>query len=52
MPLVPGIDVPTSLSGQGTTAQTSVLSNHLYNAGMEKPEILESLIIKSEGFAV
>ncbi len=54
MPLIPGTDVPTSVSGQGTQGRsttTGVLSGHIYNAGMEKPQILESLIIKSEGFA-
>jgi len=47
MPLIPGIDIPTSVSGQGTQARNGqVLSGHLYNAGLEKPQILESLIVK------
>lgn len=46
MPIIPGIDVPTSVSGQGTSARNSVFSGHLFNAGMEQPEILRSLIIK------
>lgn len=51
MPIIPGIDIPTSVSGQGTQARNGqVLSGHLYNAGMEVPEILPSLIIKYPNF--
>jgi hypothetical protein len=51
MALIPGINVPSTLSGIGTQARNGqVLSGHIFNAGLEKPEILESLIIKYPNF--
>lgn len=46
MALVPSVNVPSTISGQGTTAAASVLSGHIFNAGLEQPEILKDLIIK------
>lgn len=47
MGYIPGTSGPSSLSGTGTQARdTQVLSGHIFNAGLEKPSILESLIIK------
>jgi len=47
MGLIPGTNVPSSVSGTGTQARDQqVLSQHIFNAGLEKPEILEALIIK------
>jgi hypothetical protein len=50
MALVGGINVPTSPTGTGTSSRASLLSGHIFNAGMEKPEILESLIVKFPNF--
>lgn len=44
--LVSGTNVPSSISGTGTQARASLLSGHIFSAGLEKPEILEALIIK------
>lgn len=44
--IIPGTNVPTSTSGTGTIARSQVLSGHIYNAGLEVPEILEDLIVK------
>lgn len=46
MGLIPGINVPSSITGTGTVARSSVLSGHIFNAGLEKPEVLEALLIK------
>lgn len=46
MALIPGTNVPSSVSGTGTQARSELLAGHLFNAGMEKPEILSDLIIK------
>lgn len=46
MALVPGTNVPSTISGQGTTAAASLLSGHIFNAGLEQPEILKDLIVK------
>lgn len=47
MALIPGTNVPSTITGTGTQARDGqILSGHIYNAGLEKPEILESLIIK------
>jgi len=50
MALVGGINVPSSPTGQGTSSRASLLSGHIFNAGLEKPEILESLIVKFPNF--
>lgn len=50
MSLIPGTNVPSSISGTGTSARASLLAGHIFNAGLEKPEILESLIVKFPGF--
>jgi hypothetical protein len=44
------INVPETISGTGTSARASLLSGHIFNAGLEKPEILESLIVKFPNF--
>ena len=44
------VNVPSSISGTGTSARASLLSNHIFNAGLEQPEILKSLIVKFPGF--
>jgi len=46
MSLVSGVNVPSSITGTGTTAAASVLSGHIFNAGLEQPEILRDLIVK------
>lgn len=46
MGLIPGTNVPSSISGTGTSARASVLSGHIFGAGLEQPEILKSLIVK------
>lgn len=50
MALIPGTNIPSSVSGTGTSARASLLSGHIFGAGMEKPEILEALIIKYPDF--
>lgn len=51
MALIPGTNVPSSITGTGTQARDGqILSGHIFNAGLEKPEILESLIIKYPNF--
>jgi hypothetical protein len=45
--LQPGINTPSSISGTGNIKRDSGLySTHLFNVGLEKPQILESLLIK------
>jgi hypothetical protein len=44
--LIPGTNVPTSTSGNGTQGRSQVLSGHIYNAGLEVPQILDDLIVK------
>jgi hypothetical protein len=44
--ITPGINTPTSTSGQTTQARSQVLANHIYNAGLEVPSILKDLIVK------
>lgn len=44
------VNVPSSISGTGTSARASLLSGHIFNAGLEQPEILKSLIVKYPGF--
>lgn len=47
MALIPGTNVPSTITGTGTQSRgTQLLSGHIFNAGLEKPEILEALIIK------
>lgn len=46
MALIPGVNEPTTITGTGTVAQAQFLQNHLYNAGLEVPEILQDLIVK------
>lgn len=50
MAYVSGVNVPSSISGTGTQGRSSVLSGHIFNAGMEVPEVLEGLIIKFPNF--
>ena len=46
MALTIGGNVPSSITGTGTSARASLLADHIFNAGLEKPEILEELIVK------
>jgi hypothetical protein len=46
MALLPGTNVPSTITGTGTTSAASVLSGHIFNAGLEQPEILRDLIVK------
>lgn len=47
MSLRPGINVPSSISGQGTNkADNGLFTNHMFNVGIEKPQILEALLYK------
>lgn len=46
MGLIPGINVPSSITGTGTSARTSLLSGHIYGSGLEQPEVLRDLIVK------
>lgn len=50
MGLTIGGSVPSSITGTGSSARASLLANHIFNAGLEKPEILESLIVKFPHF--
>lgn len=44
--IIPGTNVPSTISGTGTIARSEVLSGHIHNAGLEVPQILEDLIVK------
>lgn len=44
--IIPGTNVPSTISGTGTQARSQVLSGHIFNAGLEVPQILEDLIVK------
>jgi hypothetical protein len=47
MALIPGTNVPSSITGTGTgKADNGLYSNHLFNTGLEKPQILETLLEK------
>lgn len=49
--LIPGTNVPSSTSGSGTIKRDSGLfSGHLFNVGIEKPQILSALIITHPQF--
>lgn len=50
MGLIIGTNVPSSITGTGTSARASLLSGHIFNAGLEQPEILKSLIVKFPNF--
>jgi hypothetical protein len=48
MAIIPGTNVPSSVSGTGSLSRgtTGLLEGHIFNAGLEKPDILPSLIVK------
>lgn len=47
MAFIPGTNVPSTITGTGNQKRDNGLySNHLFNVGIEKPQILESLLIK------
>lgn len=46
MSLIIGTNVPSTVSGTGTQARSEVLSGHIFNAGLEVPQILDDLIVK------
>lgn len=47
---IPVIQVPTSITGTGTSSRASLLDSHIFGAGLEQPEILRELIIKYPQF--
>lgn len=47
MALKPGINVASSISGTGTNkADSGLFTGHLFNTGLQKPQILETLLVK------
>src|SRR5687768_10131549 len=46
MALIPGVNTASSITNTGTNAGAGLYSGHLFNTGLQKPQILESLIIK------
>lgn len=47
MALIPGTNVPSTITGTGTQIRPSgLLEGHIFNAGLEKPDILPALIVK------
>jgi hypothetical protein len=45
--LNPGQNVPSSITGTGTNKRdTGLLQNHIFQGGLSKPQILETLLIK------
>ncbi len=47
MALIPGTNTPSTITGTGTLDRSNGLyAGHIFNTGLEKPDILESLIIK------
>jgi hypothetical protein len=44
--ITPGINTPSTITGTGTQARSQVLSGHIFNAGLEVPQILDDLIVK------
>lgn len=52
MGLIPSTNVPASgtTANQGSQSRASLLANHLYLSGYEKPEIMEDLIVRFPDF--
>jgi hypothetical protein len=47
MSIIPGTNVPSSISGTGSQIRPAgLLEGHIFNAGLEKPDILPALIVK------
>lgn len=47
MAIIPGTNAPSTITGTGSFARTSgLLEGHIFNAGLEKPDILPALIVK------
>ena len=46
MALKPGVNIPSSITGTGNSKNAGLYSTHLFNTGLERPQILESLLIK------
>jgi hypothetical protein len=47
MALQPGINVPSSITGTGINKRDGgMYAGHIFNAGLTKPQILESLLVK------
>jgi|GEM_PF-4719406 len=44
--MIPGISLPSSITGTGTLARQGLFENHVFNAGMEKPDISPVLTVK------
>lgn len=51
MSFIPNVNVPSSISGTGTgKADNGLFTNHVFSAGLEKPNILKSLLVKFPQF--
>jgi len=47
MSLIPGVNVASSITNTGTnSADNGIFRGHLFNTGLSKPQILETLIVK------
>jgi hypothetical protein len=48
MAIIPGTNAPSTITGTGTLSRgtTGLLEGHIFNAGLEKPDILPALIVK------
>lgn len=47
MAIIPGTNTPSTITGTGTQIRPSgLLEGHIFNAGLEKPDILPALIVK------
>ncbi len=47
---IPGISYPTTITGTGTQARIMELEGHLFNAGLEKPDVSSVLTVKYPNF--
>lgn len=51
MSFIPGVNTPSSISGTGTgKADNGLYTNHIFNTGIEKPQVLETLLVKFPQF--
>ena len=47
MAIIPGVNTPTSVSGQGAIKRDNgTLQGHIFASGIEKPQILETLLVQ------
>lgn len=47
---IPIISQPTTITGTGTIARSQLLEGHIFNAGLEKPDVSSTLTIKYPNF--